>query len=115
MVAGEKLLDFIKNLHENTLVVFMLSGGASMLAVAPLTPFLLDEKIDFNKKMILEGCPIETLNLFRKQVSQIKNGGLLCASAAKNWISLISVDVPSDEVFTVGSGPSIYKKPKCYI
>ena len=110
VVAGEKLLDFVKNLHENTLVVFMLSGGASMLAVAPLTPFSLDEKINFNKKMILEGCPIETLNLFRKQMSQIKNGGLLCASAAKNWISLISVDVPSDEVFTVGSGPSIYKQ-----
>jgi hydroxypyruvate reductase len=107
VAATAGLLDLVARADTRTLVVAVLSGGASALLVAPAPGIALADKQAVTAALLAAGAPIETLNLIRRHCSRVKGGGLAraAAGAAGLWALLLS-DVVGDDPAVIGSGPA---------
>lgn len=103
--AGKQILALAKKAKANDLVIFLLSGGASSLAVAPKGVNLKDkQKIT---KLLLEcGADIKEINTIRKHLSAIKGGNLAKIIYPATCIVLIISDVLGNDFSFIGSGPT---------
>jgi glycerate-2-kinase len=105
--ATAELLDAVAAADEKTLVVAVLSGGASALLVAPAADVTLADKQAVTAALLGAGAPIDALNLVRRHCSRVKGGGLAraAARAAGLWALLLS-DVVGDDPEVIASGPA---------
>lgn len=106
-IAGQMALDFIAKIKENDHLIFCLSGGASALVENLNGDIELKTFQKINEKLIGSAISIEKINLLRKSVSKIKNGSLFENLKAPST-SLITCDIPSADLKSVSSSPSIY-------
>ncbi|MHC4879326.1 MAG: DUF4147 domain-containing protein, partial [Planctomycetota bacterium] len=107
-VAGaERILEVVAGLRENDLCLVLLSGGGSALLPAPLDGISLEDKQVVTRLLMHGGATIGELNCVRKQLSQIKGGGLARAAAQGRMISLIISDVIGDPLDVIASGPTV--------
>lgn len=108
VAATEALLERVGSAAADTLVVFLLSGGASALLVAPADGVELADKQAVTRALLHAGVDIGTLNTVRKHLSRVKGGGLARAArgAAGLWTLVLS-DVVGDDLATIGSGPTV--------
>ena len=106
--ATRRLLDTVASADPTTLVLVVLSGGASALLVAPASGVELRDKQDVTRRLLLAGADIAALNTVRKHCSRVKGGGLLRAAAetAGVWTLVLS-DVIGDAPDVIGSGPTV--------
>jgi len=95
----------LTNLATSDHVVFLISGGASALCTYPLIE--LDEWQALSKALLASGCPIQAFNTVRKQLDEIKGGGLGVAAAPAKIVTLILSDVLGNPVDMIGSGPTV--------
>jgi hydroxypyruvate reductase len=107
--ATAQLIRFLKDaqLTANDLVVCLISGGGSALLVQPVLCLSLAEKAAINNALLKSGAKIQDMNIIRKQISQIKGGGLgaLCQPAYLH--SLIISDVAGDDLYSIASAPTL--------
>src|SRR5205823_1234666 len=91
-----------------TLVLVVLSGGASSLLVAPAAGLTLADKQALGARLLASGADIGALNVVRKHCSRVKGGGLArhAARAAGLWTLVLS-DVVGDDPATIASGPTV--------
>jgi hydroxypyruvate reductase len=110
--AGEaatlRLLDLVARTPSDTLVLVVLSGGASALLVAPAPGIALAHKQELTRRLLVSGADIAAVNAVRKHCSRVKGGGLAraAAGAAALWALVLS-DVPGDDPATIASGPTV--------
>jgi len=104
--AARQMLEYAEEVTEKTLVIFLLSGGASALLPLPAPPLTLQDKIEVTKLLLESGATIHEVNAVRKHVSEIKGGWLGKRLARGRVLSLILSDVVGDDVETIGSGPT---------
>jgi len=105
--AGRAALEFVKRARADELILLLLSGGASALAVAPAAGISLNDKISLTSSLMRAGASIHELNTVRKHLSDLKGGGLLRALTADvRILSLILSDVADNDLATIGSGPA---------
>jgi glycerate 2-kinase len=104
--AAEAALKMARLAGPGDLLMFALSGGASSLMVAPAAPVTLADKIAINAALLGSGGSIRELNIVRRHLSAIKGGGLLRACGGARVLSLILSDVASNDLATIGSGPT---------
>lgn len=109
LAAGVALRRRIAATPADHLLVVCLSGGGSALAVEPRAPFTLDDKIAVNRELLARGADIATTNLLRQEMSALKNGGLLRDVLAHRLLTLVTVDVPSQDLALVASGPTAWR------
>lgn len=107
LVASQTLLDAVRGLTEDDLVVALISGGGSALLPAPPQGLTLADEIAVNKALLVSGAPISAMNTVRKHVSRIKGGRLAVAAAPARVVSLVVSDVPGDNPAFVASGPTV--------
>lgn len=107
LIAGREALKFIDHVDEDDLLIFCLSGGASALVESYDGDLTLEQMQDINRVLLSSGIGIEDFNLIRKSVSKIKNGGLFSNLIADS-ISFITCDIPSGNLHSVSSAPSLY-------
>src|SRR5439155_1430036 len=90
-----------------TLVLVVLSGGASSLLVAPAAGLTLDDKQALAARLLASGADIADVNVVRKHCSRVKGGGLArqAARAGGLWTLVLS-DVVGDYPATIASGPT---------
>ncbi len=107
LAAGTALLDYVKGLGQDDMLIFLVSGGASSLAEVPLVP--LEDLRDIWSLMLSRGLDIWEMNTVRKRLSAIKGGrlGLEAARRRVRMLTLIASDVPCDDQSLVGSGPTV--------
>lgn len=105
--AGTQALSFIEKIKENDFLIFCLSGGASALVESFQDGIDLQRMQRMNQTLLNSGISIENFNLIRKSLSKIKNGGLF-KNLKSSSISLITCDIPSGNIESVSSAPSIY-------
>ncbi len=106
--AGKELLALARTADRDTLVLFLISGGASALAEVPLDPAISSEDMSlFYGRLLHAGLPIERTNLLRKHFSAIKGGRLAAAAGNATRCTLLISDVPPGKLNVVGSGPSL--------
>jgi glycerate 2-kinase len=104
ILCSSKVITFLKQLKQDDLLIVILSGGTSSLIVSPNKFISFEDKILIHKELVLSGAPIESINLIRQSMSEIKNGGLLEHCNKCNILFSASSDVASNKLNIIGSG-----------
>ena len=106
-VAGaQAILDLLKGSDDRTLVLCLLSGGASALLVAPAAGLTLHDKQEATRLLMHAGADITELNAVRKHLSAVKGGRLAQAAYPARVVALILSDVIGDPPGVIASGPT---------
>ncbi|MCL2305823.1 MAG: DUF4147 domain-containing protein [Planctomycetaceae bacterium] len=107
-VAGtRKMLQRLHDLQPNDLCFCLLSGGGSALLPAPSAEITLAEKCELTRFLSISGATINELNTVRKQLSEIKGGGIRRLCSGKMLFTLILSDVLGDPLDIIASGPTV--------
>jgi glycerate-2-kinase len=109
VLGSKKLIQKLKNLTENDLVIFVISGGGSALLCLPSDDNFLTEVEIFNI-LTRNGANIIELNTLRKHLSLARGGFLSYYSYPAKVISLIFSDVLGNDLQFISSGPTILDK-----
>src|SRR5262249_13508319 len=106
--AAEEILRFLARCSEETLVIFLLSGGGSALSERLLVPGTTLEDVQrLHHTLVTCGASIDAINSVRKHFSAVKGGRL--AAAAPHPVKLTGAvsDVPRGRESALASGPTI--------
>jgi glycerate 2-kinase len=102
-----QILNLVQTASDRDLCLVVLTGGGSALLCAPADGISLDDKLTVIRHLSGSGADIEALNTVRKQLSQVKGGGLRRASHAGGMVSIILSDVLGDPLDIIASGPTV--------
>jgi hydroxypyruvate reductase len=105
--AAHRILDKVKGLSEDDLVLCLISGGASALLALPAPGLTLADKQAVNRALLKSGANIVEMNTVRKHLSSIKGGSLAIAAQPARVLSWLISDVPNDDPGVIGSGPTV--------
>jgi len=105
--ASGKVLELLAGADEKTLVLFLVSGGASALLASPAPGVTLAEKNAVTSLLLGSGAAIGELNAVRKHLSAVKGGRLAAAAFPARLLTLIVSDVVGDRLDVIGSGPTV--------
>jgi glycerate 2-kinase len=111
--AAQRILDSVKGLNEDDLVLCLISGGGSALLALPAEGVTLADKQALNSALLKSGATIGEMNCVRKHLSAIKGGRLALACAPARVVTLLISDVPGDDPGIVASGPSLPDAGTC--
>lgn len=106
MVGTQRILQMMHAAEEKTLVICLLSGGASALLVAPVEGLALQDKKEVTRLLLNAGASIAELNAVRKHLSAVKGGRLAQAAYPAQVVTLILSDVIGDPLDVIASGPT---------
>jgi glycerate 2-kinase len=107
LAAAQRILDCVRGLGADDLVLCLISGGGSALLSLPAPGVSLADKQAINRALLSSGAAIGDMNCVRKHLSAIKAGRLAAAAAPAEVVSLIISDVPGDDVSVIASGPTV--------
>jgi glycerate 2-kinase len=105
--ATERVLDQVRGLRPEDLVLALISGGASALLTLPRAGITLEDKRAVTSALLASGASIAEINAVRKALSAVKGGRLAAACAPARVCSLLLSDVPGDAPSLIGSGPTV--------
>ena len=105
--ATADILDTIDAADEDTLVLFVLTGGASALLSAPAANLTLDDLQTTTDRLLSGGVPIAEINAVRKHLSDLKGGQVARRAAPATVAGILVSDVVGNDLSTIGSGPSV--------
>ncbi|EJB07073.1 LOW QUALITY PROTEIN: putative glycerate kinase [Rhizobium leguminosarum bv. trifolii WSM597] len=106
LAASKRLIEAVKDLSADDLVIALVCGGGSALLPSPRQGLTLEDEIALNEMLLASGAPISAMNVVRKHLSTIKGGRLAAATRAR-VVSLIVSDIPGDNPAHVASGPTV--------
>jgi hydroxypyruvate reductase len=113
VTAARRVLEAVKGLNREDLVLCLVSGGGSSLLVAPLGDLTLDDKQAVNRALLQSGASISEMNCVRRHLSAIKGGRLAAACHPARVMTLLLSDVPGDEPMDIASGPTVPDPTTC--
>jgi glycerate 2-kinase len=102
----QHILRLLGQANETTLVICLLSGGASALLVSPADGITLQDKQEATRLLLNAGASITELNAVRKHLSAVKGGQLAQAAYPAQVVTLILSDVIGDPIGVIASGPT---------
>lgn len=105
--AARAVLDAVRGLGANDLVVALISGGGSALLALPAGRMKLADKQAVNRVLLDSGATISEMNVVRKHLSAIKGGQLAAAARPARVATLLISDVPGDDPTVIASGPTV--------
>jgi glycerate 2-kinase len=105
--ATRRVLDLVKGLTPDDLVIALISGGGSALLCAPSEGLTLEDKVAVNRSLLASGAPIGAMNVLRKHLSRVKGGQLAAVCYPARLLSLLISDVPGDDPSQIASGPTV--------
>ncbi len=107
-VAARSILKLLRTADGRTLVVFLISGGASAMVELPIVPALsLHDIATFYQALVHSGLSIGEMNTLRKHLSAVKGGRLALAAMPATQCTLLVSDVPPGQPEVIGSGLSM--------
>ncbi|WP_255246122.1 glycerate kinase [Halolamina sp. CBA1230] len=107
VTATEKLLGMAEAADERTLVLTVVTGGASALLAAPAGDLSVGDLRRSTRALLDAGADIEEINAVRKHTSQVKGGRLASTAAPATVLTLALSDVVGDPPSVIGSGPTV--------
>ena len=105
--AAQRILDMVRGLTADDLVLCLISGGGSSLMTLPAEGLTLEDKQAVNRALLRSGATISEMNCVRKHLSAIKGGRLAAAAAPARVVTLMISDVPGDDPAVIASGPTV--------
>lgn len=106
MRGAERIRRMANAADEKTMIVCVLSGGASALLVLPETGITLEAKQKTTDLLLKAGASIHEVNAVRKHLSLIKGGRLAQAAYPATVLTLILSDVIGNALDVIASGPT---------
>ncbi len=113
VTAAQRILDAVKGLTADDVVLCLISGGGSALLVAPIDGLSLDDKQGINRALLKSGASISEMNCVRRHLSAVKGGRLAAACHPAKVITLLISDVPGDRPMDIASGPTVADATTC--
>jgi len=107
VAATADLVETVRAADERTLVLFVLTGGASALLTAPGGSLTVEDLQETTEALLSSGVPIDGINAVRKHLSAVKGGRLACEGAPATVCGLVLSDVVGNDLSTIGSGPTV--------
>ena len=104
-----KIVDMLRDLKENDLVLTIVSGGGSALLAQPCD-LKSEHLIKVNDFLLRSGANIHEINTIRKHLSEVKGGQLAQLAFPATVAALIFSDVPGDDLSVIASGPTVMDK-----
>ena len=106
--AGEAILELLATCGEETLILFLVSGGGSALVELPLDRAqTLEDVQQLFRTLVTCGASIDEINTIRKHLSAVKGGRLAEAAPAATKITIAVSDVPAGKESALASGPTL--------
>ncbi|MGQ3048545.1 MAG: glycerate kinase type-2 family protein [Niveispirillum sp.] len=105
--ATARMLDLLKGLTADDLVLCLISGGGSALLASPAPGLTLSDKQLVARALLKSGATITEMNCVRKHLSAVKGGRLAHMAAPAPVHTLMISDVPGDDPATIASGPTL--------
>ena len=105
--AAARILQLVRGLSADDLVLCLISGGGSSLLPLPANGLTLADKQLVNRALLRSGATISEINSVRKHLSAIKGGRLAAACAPARVVTLLISDVPGDDPSVIASGPTV--------
>jgi hydroxypyruvate reductase len=106
--AGEKaareILEGVRALGPDDLLLALLSGGGSALFSLPAEGVPMIDLKNITSQLLRSGAAIQEINTVRKHLSAVQ-GGQLAAACKARVLSLVISDVTGDDPTHVASGP----------
>ncbi|MHC4397696.1 MAG: glycerate kinase type-2 family protein, partial [Planctomycetota bacterium] len=102
----KQIIELLKGLKENDLVLFIVSGGGSTMLCQPQN-FTCQQESGLVDYLIKTGATIQEINTIRKHISLARGGHLAKYAYPARAVSLIFSDVPGDSLEFIASGPTV--------
>jgi glycerate 2-kinase len=102
--AAQEILDRVKGLGPDDLLLALLSGGGSSLLSLPAPGVSMAQLKTLTGELLKSGATIQEINTVRKHLSAIAGGRLAAASRAR-VVALVISDVTGDDPTHIASGP----------
>ncbi|PLN74164.1 glycerate kinase, partial [Klebsiella quasipneumoniae] len=106
-VAAMLIVEALRGLTSDDLVLALISGGGSALMALPAPGLTLKDKQAITRALLHSGANIKEMNLVRRHLSAVKGGKLARIAQPARIVSLIISDVPGDNPADVASGPTV--------
>jgi glycerate 2-kinase len=113
MHAAQQMLERVRGLSEDDLVLCLISGGGSALLPLPAPGLTLDLKQAVSRELLRCGATISEMNCVRRHLSGIKGGRLGAACHPARVLTLLISDVPGDRPIDIASGPTVADPTTC--
>jgi hydroxypyruvate reductase len=108
LLAAAAVLGYLSDSDSETLVFFLVSGGASTVLEQPLdSTMTLADTAAFHQVLVHSGLRIQEMNTLRNHFSAVKGGRLAVAAANATKCTLLVSDVPEGALDVIGSGPAL--------
>ncbi len=101
----QNVVSKFSNLTQKDLVLVVICGGGSSMLIHPHN-ITLEEKIKVDKALLRSGADITEMNTVRQHLSDVKGGSLAQILYPSTVVSLISSDVPGNNISYIASGPT---------
>ena len=102
--AARHVMASIGQMDTGSLLLCLISGGASAMLPAPAHGVTLDDKKEITRRLIRSRASIHQVNTVRRHLSELKGGRMVQRSRAREVISLIISDVPENSLPDIASG-----------
>jgi len=113
LAAARRLLEVVRGLTADDLVLCLISGGGSALLPLPFDGLTLEHKQRLNRALLNSGASINEMNCVRRHLSAIKGGRLAAACSPARVLTLAISDVPGDDPINIASGPTVPDPTTC--
>jgi hydroxypyruvate reductase len=111
--AAARMLELVRNLSPEDLVIGVFSGGGSALMSLPPPGVSLADMQAITHQLLRSGARIGDINCVRRHVSAINGGRLAAASFPARVCNLLISDVPGDAPLDIASGPLVVDPTTC--
>jgi len=111
--AARRMLETVRGLGPDDLVICLVSGGGSALLPWPGEGVTLQDKQAINRALLACGASITEMNCVRRHLSAIKGGRLAAACYPARVVNLLISDVPGDDPVDIASGPTVADPSTC--
>jgi hydroxypyruvate reductase len=101
-----QIADLLADAGDRTLVLAVITGGASALLPSPAEDVSLEALQETTDALLASGAHIGELNAVRKHLSSLKGGGLARAAAPATVVGLVFSDVVGNDLSVIASGPT---------
>ncbi|MEK7450438.1 MAG: DUF4147 domain-containing protein [Patescibacteria group bacterium] len=101
----QNVISKFSNLTQKDLVLVIICGGGSSMLIHPHN-ITLEEKIKVDRALLRSGADITEMNTVRQHLSDVKGGSLAKILYPSTVVSLISSDIPGNNISYIASGPT---------
>ena len=107
LAAGSAALRLASEGRPDELLLVLVSGGGSSLMEVPAQGISFEDLQQVGRALVTGGVPITEMNIVRRHLSAVKNGGVLEVSRAGKAASLLISDVVDGPPSAIASGPTL--------